>query len=89
MMKIRPMSDRIANVLRLAYPTVYDGTTEEIAEKCLYETFWRCGFELPENFLEYGEEINVEFIERVCKRGYSAIINDGKMLGFRREKIAL
>ena len=84
-MRMKPMSDRIANMLRQAYPRVYDGTTEDIAEKCLFETFWRCGFELPEFFLKYGEEINIEFVERVYEKGYSAIINDGKLLGFRKE----
>ena len=79
------MSNRIANILRQEFPRVYDGTTEEIAEKCLFETFWRCGYELPEFFLNYGEEISAEFVERVHEKGYAAIVNDGKLLGFKKE----
>lgn len=33
----------------------------------------------------YGEPINIEYLEKQSEQGLSAIINDGKLLGFRKE----
>jgi len=44
---------------------------------------------LPDDFLDEGEYPSIDFCEQLYERGYEAIINDGKLLGFRRIKIAL
>ena len=42
-----------------------------------------------ETFLKEGEKPSIDFCERMHERGYSAVINDGKLLGFREEKSPL
>lgn len=33
----------------------------------------------------HGEPINIDYLEKQYEQGLSAIINDGKLLGFRKE----
>ena len=41
----------------------------------------------PQDDEEYEQKYGtIEYCEEAYKRGFSAIINDGKLLGFRREK---
>lgn len=38
-----------------------------------------------EKFLAENETASIEFLERMYEQGYSAVINDGKLLGFQKE----
>lgn len=41
----------------------------------------------PADTMEYKAPLNtIDFCEEAYEHGFSAIINDGKLLGFRREK---
>lgn len=84
---MRDLSKRMTDVLKQTFPFVYRGTPEEIAESCIFEVFWRNGFDIPEYFIHHGEVISIETVERIYENGFAAIINDGKLIAFRKENV--
>lgn len=80
--------DRLAEILREVRPTLFIGNTEDIASLCMYLMTQKYGVEewvdIPG--YEYGVP-TIEYLEKVYEMGYAAIIHDGMLLGFRKEKV--
>lgn len=77
---------KLAELLREA--GMFTGLTPmDIAKYCLHYVMCIWGYEEHINVpgYEWGES-SIEYLEEVYKKGYAAIIHDGKLLGFRKEK---
>lgn len=73
--------DRIIELFRQEFPE----KMSEIADSML-EVFEENGIEifpLEVGEAEYG---SLEYVEKAQEKGFSAIVHDGKILGFRKEK---
>ena len=84
---MRDTSKRVANILKQEHPYTFSGTPRQIAERCLLDVFWRSGYELPENFYIDDEVLSIENVEHIYDRGYAAVINDGKLIAFKKENV--
>lgn len=60
---------------------------KDIATYCMARTAYQWEFEEHVNVpgYEWGES-SIEYLEEAYKRGYAAIIHDGHLLGFKKEK---
>ena len=72
--------------LRQTNPEFYNGTDEEIIGYALCRVFNFEELDLPIAFyrLEADDYMSLQFVERVCERGYDAIINDGQLIAFKK-----
>ena len=74
--------DTLAELMRDAEPILYRGwTVEEIAIDCIARRLEKLGFGEHDLF-----EYTIEDLENLYKKGWAAVIHDGKLLGFRKEK---
>lgn len=73
------------NVLRQVNPEIWYGTIEDIISYALYRAVHEEGFELTtELYRLRGAEWTIESIERAYDLGYDAVINDGKLIAFKK-----
>jgi hypothetical protein len=77
--------DRI-KALRQIRPKHYHGTDAEIIGVTLCGVFMEEELELPICFygLDEDDYMSVGFVEKVCKLGYEAVINDGELIAFKK-----
>ena len=86
---MREQTKRAAKLLQNEYSEVFYGSQNKIVDCCVFFILWELGLELPEHLRPLKNVPSIDFCEQLYERGYEAIINDGKLLGFRRIKIAL
>ena len=77
--------DRIM-ALRQIRPKCYYGSDAEIIGIALCGVFIEEELELPIYFYRLDEDdyMSVGFVEKVCKLGYEAVINDGELIAFKK-----
>ena len=75
---------RVANLLRQEQPIFCYGTDLEIAEWSMFYVLGHQDYGLDSEVLD--GEATIESLEKAYEKGWAAIINDGKLLGFRKEK---
>ena len=73
-------------LIRQEYPECLSGISGEDRFKELTNFAVANNLFVFANDPRYGEPITEEYLERSYEQGWSAIINDGKLLGFRKEK---
>lgn len=76
------LTNRIMSLLRQERRHLFIGE-DSISAKTIFTTLVLCylsrlGYEVP------TEETTIEYVERMYEKGYEAIINDGKLLGFKK-----
>ncbi len=76
------LTNRIMNLLRQERRHLFVGE-DSISAKTIFTTLVLCylshlGYEVPSG------ETTIEYVERMYEKGYEAIINDGKFLGFKK-----
>ena len=76
------LTNRIMSLLRQERRHLFVGE-ESISAKTIFTALVLCylsliGYEVP------TEETTIEYVERMYEKGYEAIINDGKLLGFKK-----
>ena len=76
----------IAGFLRQVSPRIFWGSDLEIAQKAMFQYLGYKGYDLPTILEVLGKPYTVQSLEEMYEKGYSAIINDGKLVGFVREK---
>lgn len=86
---MREQTKRVAKLLQNEYPEVFRSSQNKIVDSCVFFILWELGLELPEHLRPLKTVPSIDLCEQLYERGYEAIINDGKLLGFRRIKIAL
>ena len=78
------LTNRLADLLRQVEPQFCNGSTEEIAAYTMFYYAGRLGLSLGAEPLEL-ERPTLENVEKAYKKGWVAVINDGKLLGFKKE----
>lgn len=76
----------VAGLLRQVDPEFCNGSDLEVAKYTMFCYMTRFGYRLPSGVITPGKEVTLEDVERAYEDGYSAIINDGKLLGFNTER---
>ena len=76
--------ERIAELLRQEKPTICCGTSLEIAKFAMF--YFAEMNDLSTVSVVIDGTANIKSLEEAYEKGYAAIINDGKLLGFKYEK---
>ena len=74
-------------ILRQVNPCVYTITDDDIVDMLLYEEMERQRVVAPIHFYDVEEHDDYEtlgFCECVYDKGYDAVINDGKLIAFKK-----
>lgn len=83
----RKIIKNLAGFLRQVYPHYCNGSDLQIAQFTMISYIDRRGYELPSLLpILTGKNACIEALEEMYERGFSAIINDGKLVGFVIEK---
>jgi hypothetical protein len=80
--------EEMAELLREAEPKMFAGyRTYMIARYCMF--YMMCKWGLTQHVdiegFEDGES-SIEYLEEAYKRGWAAVLHDGKLIGFRKER---
>lgn len=78
----------LAEILREAEPKIFCSYEPiDIARYCMFYVMCKWGFErwIRIDGYEY-DECSIEYLEKVYEKGYSAIVHDGKVIGYKKEK---
>ena len=86
---MRNYSETLAEIMRDAEPDMFKGySSEDIATCCMFYSMNKLGYEYWIDIPGYEyREPTIEYLEKAYEMGYAAIIHDGKLLGFRKEKV--
>lgn len=82
----RTVIKNVAGFLRQVNPHYCNGSDLQIAQFTMISYLDRRGYELPSLLpILTGKNACIEALEEMHERGLCAIINDGKLIGFKRE----
>jgi len=78
---------KCAEFLRQTEPRFFNGTDLDVAVTAMFRAMCAHGCDLPTLLDLYEKPYTIQSLEEMYEEhGYCAIINDGKLIGFQREK---
>lgn len=78
---------KCADFLRQTEPRIFKGTDLDVAVTAMFSAMCGHGCELPTLLELYEMPYTIQSLEEMYEKyGYCAIINDGKLMGFKIER---